>query len=217
MRIFFSILFFLSVLLTAQPVLAGSDPFRYFPIIPMEKVYGGLGGKIHVREVMTPGKSTDALKRLVIRRTIVYLNFPPKTIVSTYTYDPGTGFYSKRSSTSAFSSQIFKYHPPLTRLVLPFKKGTRWSGQDGQNTISDRVWGKVRITLPAGTFVCWVVRRKLTYDLISRRSEQILYDYYAKGVGFVGEGGWSATGKWHWSRKLVSFRQLPDGSPAPAH
>jgi hypothetical protein len=216
MRILSTVLLFAWVLLSAKTVHAGSDPFAYFPMVPMEKDYVGLGNKIHVHEVVRPVSFPGGPQGLEIRRTIVYLNFPPKTIVSTYAFDPLSGAFSKRSSTSAFSSQVFEYNPPLTRLVLPFAKGKTWSGRDGQNTLSDSVWGKVRVTLPAGTFVCWVVRRKLTYDLISRRSKQILYDYYARGIGFVGEGGWSATGRWHWSRQLLSYRMEPAGTAAPA-
>lgn len=201
--------------LSCPRVWGAPDPLAYFPITPMEKEYGGLGGKIHVQERVLPVPSPDALRRFRVSRAIVYLNFPPRTIVSTYSFDPATGALSKQSSTSAFSSTLFQYHPPLVRLMLPFRKGAAWSGSDGQNRIHDRVYGKVRVTLPAGTFVCWVVRRRISYDLISRRSEQILYEYYARGLGFVGEGGWSATGRWHWSRELLSYRAGGSGSPFP--
>ena len=203
----------MAVLLPATPAAFAGDPFSYLPMGPMEKTYEGLGGKIHVVETVRPvPQAATALRTLEVVRKIAYLNFPPKTIVSTFSYDPSTGTYAKVSSTSAFSKAVFHYHPPLVRVRLPFRKGDHWEGEDGQNTIHDRVWGKVRITLPAGTFVCWVVRRKLTYDLISRRSTQVLYEYYAKGVGFVGEGGWSATGKWHWSKRLLSFKMGTDRS-----
>jgi hypothetical protein len=203
-------LFALGTYFAASPAMAAQDPFAYLPFAPMEKVYEGLGGKIRIQESIRPLPGLPAAPRtLEVVRKIGYLNFPPKTIVSTFSYDPATGNYAKLTSTSAFSKAVFHYHPPLVRAHLPFKKGDGWDGEDGQNTIHDRVWGKVRITLPAGTFVCWVVRRKLTYDLISRRSTQYLYEYYAKGVGFVGEGGWSATGKWHWSKRLVSFKMGP--------
>ncbi len=206
MRLLFA-LFALGIFFAASPARASEDPFDYLPLVPMEKVYEGLGGKIRIAESIRPlaGPAT-APRNLEVVRKIAYLNFPPKTIVSTFSYDPSTGDFVKLTSTSAFSKTIFHYHPPLVRARLPFRKGESWDGEDGQNTIHDRVWGKVRITLPAGTFVCWVVRRKLTYDLISRRSTQYLYEYYAKGIGFVGEGGWSATGKWHWSKRLLSFK-----------
>ncbi len=193
---------------------AAGGTLDYLPLVPMQKTFDGLGGKIHVQETLRPipgagkGPQTD----LEVTRKIAYLNFPTRTIVSVYRFDPATGTFTKNSSTSAFSRSVFDYHPPLVRVRLPFRKGDSWSGEDGENRIHDRVWGKVRITLPAGTFVCWVVRRRLSYNLISRRSTQILYEYYAKGVGFVGEGGWSATGKWHWSRRLLSFKMGAGGS-----
>ncbi|EQD24781.1 MAG: hypothetical protein D084_Lepto4C00348G0003 [Leptospirillum sp. Group IV 'UBA BS'] len=212
MRLFLASLA-MSAILPLAPAQAAEDPFSYLPMVPMEKIYEGLGGKIRVDETVRPlPRRPPALQTVEVVRKIGYLNFPPKTIVSTFSFDPATGNYAKETSTSAFSKAVFHYHPPLVRAHLPFRKGDHWEGEDGQNTIHDRVWGKVRITLPAGTFVCWVVRRRLTYDLISRRSTQILYEYYAKGVGFVGEGGWSATGKWHWSKRLLSFKMGTDQS-----
>ena len=212
MRLLFSLLA-LGILAAGSPAAASEDPFAYLPLVPMKKVYEGLGGKIRIDESIRPlAASSGAPRTIEVVRKIAYLNFPAKTIVSTYSFDPSTGNYAKLSSTSAFSKAVFHYHPPLVRAHLPFKKGDRWDGEDGQNTIRDRVWGKVRITLPAGTFICWVVRRKLTYDLISRRSTQYLYEYYAKGIGFVGEGGWSATGKWHWSKRLLSFKMVSGAS-----
>ena len=187
---------------------AGTDsgPLTYLPLVPMEKTFDGLGGRIHVTEVLRPLPGAGPSRKVEVTRKIAYLNFPTRTIVSVYEFNPATGEYTKNTSTSAFSQSVYAYHPPLIRVRLPFRKGDSWSGEDGENRIRDRVWGKVRVTLPAGTFVCWVVRRRLSYNLISRRSTQILYEYYARNVGFVGEGGWSATGKWHWSRRLLSFK-----------
>lgn len=185
---------------------AGSGPLDYLPLVPMEKTFGGLGGRIHVDEITRPLPGSGPVRDIEVTRKIAYLNFPTRTIVSVYRFDPATGAYTKNSSTSAFSHSVFAYHPPLIRVHLPFHKGDTWSGEDGENRIHDRVWGKVRVTLPSGTFVCWVVRRRLSYNLISRRSTQILYEYYARGVGFIGEGGWSASGKWHWSRRLLSVK-----------
>ncbi|MHB8369178.1 MAG: TapB family protein [Leptospirales bacterium] len=197
-------------------VASAGAALDYLPLVPMEKTFDGLGGKIHVQETLRPLPGVGTAKVLEVTRKIAYLNFPTRTIVSVYRFEPATGTFTKNSSTSAFSHAVFAYHPPLVRVRLPFRKGESWDGEDGENRIHDRVWGKVRITLPAGSFVCWVVRRRLSYNLISRRSTQILYEYYAKGVGFVGEGGWSATGKWHWSRRLLSFKMGTEGSPPPA-
>lgn len=210
-KIFLTVL--LGVLLMGGSARAAEDPFDYLPLVPSEKNYSGLGGKVQIRETMRPLPPEGSRQRVEMVRKIVYLNFPAKSITSTYSYDPATGNYSKESSTSAFSKSLYRYHPPLVRVHLPFRKGTKWEGEDGQNTIVDQVWGQVRITLPAGTFLCWVIRRKLTYDLISRRSTQFLYEYYAKDIGFVGEGGWSSTGKWHWSKKLLSYK-MGSGQPA---
>lgn len=205
----------LVALFQGTPAWAGPGISDYFPLVPMEKDFEGLGGKIHVHERFLPASSVGGVVKVEVSRTIAYLDFPTRTILSTFTYDGATGVYAKRSSTSAFSSSVFLYHPPLTRLVLPFRKGATWTGQDGQNTIVDRVWGKVNIALPVGNTVCWVVRREITYDLIRRRSRQILYDYYARGIGFAGEGGWSGTGQWHWARKLLAVK-TGAGSPPPA-
>lgn len=201
-----------------SPALAeeASAPLEYLPLVPMEKTFDGLGGRIHVDEITRPVQGAGPVRKVEVTRKIAYLNFPTRKIVSIYEYDPNTGAYTKNSSTSAFSRTVFAYHPPLVRVRLPFRKGDTWAGEDGENRIHDRVWGKVRVSLPAGTFVCWVVRRRLSYNLISRRSTQILYEYYAQGVGFVGEGGWSATGQWHWSRRLLSVKmEGAGGGSAP--
>lgn len=90
---------------------------------------------------------------------------------------------------------------------LPFKKGESWDVQDGQNRSHSKVWGKVRVDLPFGTMTCWVVEKVITYDLIRRKSPQILYDYYEPSLGWVAEGAWASDGKWHWSRKLLSVKR----------
>lgn len=192
--------------------MAGSVP--YFPDAPVTKVFTGLGGKIRVREVLRPLPSSGDGPKVEITRTIRYVKFPPRTIVSTYSFDAREGKVVQNTSTSAFSKRVWTFRPPLLQYRLPFRKGLSWESQDGQNRTHSRVWGKVRLTLPSGTFVAWVVRKRITYDLIRRKSPQILYDYYVPDLGLIAQGGWADDGLWHWSRELVSFTV---GRPAGAH
>jgi hypothetical protein len=172
----------------------------------MTKVFTGLGGKIHVREVLRPLPSSGDRPKVEITRTIQYVKFPARTIVATYSFDGRDGKVVQNTSTSAFGKRVWTFRPPLLQYRLPFRKGLDWESQDGQNRTHSRVWGKVRLTLPAGTFVAWVVRKRVTYDLIRRKSPQILYDYYVPGLGLIAQGGWADDGLWHWSRELVSYR-----------
>lgn len=184
---------------------AAEDPGAYFPSGPLEMTFTGLGGKILIHERVSPLDPAAGGRRIEIVRTIRYMKFPERSIVGTFAYDPPSGKVVQNTSTSAFGARTWTFRPPLLQYRLPFRKGAVWEVQDGQNRIHSRVWGKVRVVLPAGTFVCWVVRKRITYDLIRRKSPQILYDYYAPNLGLIAEGGWSDNGHWHWSKKLVSY------------
>ncbi len=196
-----------SVSLPSAPSEAAGDPGAYFPSGPLVKKFTGLGGKVLIREEVNPLQGAGGTRRVEIIRKIHYMKFPERSIVGTFSYDPGSGEVVQNTSTSAFGSRTWTYRPPFLQYRLPFKKGGIWEVQDGQNRIHNRVWGKVRVVLPAGTFVCWVVRKRITYDLIRRKSPQILYDYYTPNLGLVAEGGWSEDGLWHWSKELVSYRE----------
>lgn len=187
------------------PGLAWGGSVPYFPEGPVTKVFTGLGGKISVRESIRPLPPAGGWPRVEITRTIRYVKFPPRTIVATFSYDPGSSSVVQNTSSSAFGKRTWTFTPPLLQYRLPFRKGKVWETQDGQNRIHSRVWGKVRVTFPSGTFVAWVVKKRITYDLIRRKSPQILYDYYVPDLGLIAEGGWADDGRWHWSRKLVSY------------
>ncbi|MHB1606431.1 MAG: hypothetical protein ACYCTV_08575 [Leptospirales bacterium] len=202
---------FFSLISVSLPVGANGATVAYFPLGPLFKQYSGLGGKISVQESYRPLPPKGSVQRVEISRTIRYVRFPSRTIVSTFSYDPGSGKVVQNTSSSAFGSRVWTFRPPLLQYRLPFRKGEKWEAQDGQNRVFSRVWGKVRLKLPAGTFVAWVVRKRVTYDLIRRKSPQILYDYYVPNLGMIAEGGWADDGLWHWSRKLLSY-QL--GSPS---
>ena len=182
-----------------------ADPVPYFPSGPLTKVFTGLGGKIHVREVLRPLPPFEEGPRVEVTRTIRYVKFPARTIVSTYSFDSREGKVVQNTSTSAFGKRVWTFRPPLLKYRIPFRKGLTWESQDGQNRTHSRVWGKVKLTLPSGTFVAWVVRKRITYDLIRRKSPQILYDYYVPDLGLIAQGGWADDGLWHWSRKLISY------------
>ena len=198
------------------PHPATAAPVPYFPAGPLAKVFTGLGGKIHVREVLRPLPPSGEGPRVEVTRTIQYVKFPARTIVSTYTFDPREGKVVQNTSTSAFGKRVWTFRPPLLEYRVPFRKGLTWESQDGQNRTHSRVWGKVRVTLPSGTFVAWVVRKRITYDLIRRKSPQILYDYYVPDLGLIAQGGWADDGLWHWSRELISYTVgSPSGSGEP--
>ncbi len=203
-----------SVVVCSGSVQAGEPPDAYFPLGPLVENFSGLGGKILIQESLRPLPLKGQLLRVQISRTIQYVKFPSRTIVSTFSYDPVSGTVVQNTSTSAFGSRVWTFRPPLLQYRIPFRKGETWESQDGQNRVSSRVWGKVKLTLPAGTFVAWVVRKRVTYDLIRRKSPQILYDYYVPKLGMIAEGGWADDGLWHWSRKLLSFRM---GESSPTH
>ncbi|MHB1286870.1 MAG: hypothetical protein ACYCYP_09990 [Leptospirales bacterium] len=213
-RVFCLALLACSVLLYSGSLLAAEPSDAYFPLGPLLKDFSGLGGKISIRETLQPLPLKGQLLRVQISRTIRYVKFPSRTIVSTFSYDPVSGTVVQNTSTSAFGSRVWTFRPPLLQYRLPFRKGETWESQDGQNRVTSRVWGKVKLTLPAGTFVAWVVRKRVTYDLIRRKSPQILYDYYVPKLGMIAEGGWADDGLWHWSRELLSFRM---GESPPKH
>ncbi len=197
----------LSAVAFSGTVRAAEGPVAYFPQGPLVKNFSGLGGKISVRESFRVLPDRGKLLRVEISRTIRYVKFPSRTIVSTFSYDPGSGSVVQNTSTSAFGSRVWTFRPPLLQYRIPFRKGDNWEAQDGQNRVFSRVWGKVRLKLPAGTFVAWVVRKRVTYDLIRRKSPQILYDYYVPNLGMIAEGGWADDGLWHWSRELLSYQE----------
>lgn len=205
-RIFLLVGFLLFSIFFSVPVRASAGPVAYFPQGPLSKQYTGLGGKISVRESYRALPPSGNLLRVEISRTIRYVKFPSRTIVSTFSYDPGSGDVVQNTSSSAFGSRVWTFRPPLLQYRLPFRKGEEWEAQDGQNRVFSRVWGKVRLKLPSGTFVAWVVRKRVTYDLIRRKSPQILYDYYVPDLGMIAEGGWADDGLWHWSRELLSYQ-----------
>ena len=93
---------------------AGTDsgPLTYLPLVPMEKTFDGLGGRIHVTEVLRPLPGAGPSRKVEVTRKIAYLNFPTRTIVSVYEFNPATGEYTKNTSTSAFSQSVYAYHPP---------------------------------------------------------------------------------------------------------
>ncbi len=196
----------MGILFTFFPALSGAAEIRYFPTGAMTKTYSGLGNNIHITEVQRPLGVEGKRIAVLVTRTIAYVNFPKRTIVATYGMNPKTGRVVQLTSSSAFGSHVWKFHPPLMIIRLPFKKGDSWDVEDGQNRSHSKVWGKVRVTLPTGTMDCWVVQKVITYDLIRRKSPQILYDYYEPSLGWVAEGAWASDGKWHWSRKLLSVK-----------
>ena len=96
----------------ARAAGTNSGPLTYLPLAPMEKTFDGLGGRIHVTEVLRPLPGKGPSQKVEVTRKIAYLNFPTRTIVSVYEYNPATGEYTKNTSTSAFSHSVFAYHPP---------------------------------------------------------------------------------------------------------
>ena len=189
------------------PTGALAAEIRYFPVGAMTRVYSGLGNNVRIKEIQKPLGMKDGRMVIEISREISYVNFPKRKIVATYGVNPKTGRVVQLTSTSAFGDHVWTFHPPLLIYRLPFEKGESWDVQDGQNRSHSKVWGKVRVDLPFGTMTCWVVEKVITYDLIRRKSPQILYDYYEPSLGWVAEGAWASDGKWHWSRKLLSVKR----------
>jgi hypothetical protein len=90
-------------------------------------------------------------------------------------------------------STTLRFTPPLLELKLPLKLGTEWAwvgtvrvnGTDYPSKATCRVSATGKVTVPAGTFACTVVTKKVTVEVNQKVYAITSTDSYAQGVGWV--------------------------------
>lgn len=82
--------------------------------------------------------------------------------------------------------------PPLSILAFPLRSGGKWVSRDlgGATLLEGAVLGVVSVTVPAGTYQAWEVKRRLHF---ADGSTSDSLHWYAKGVGQVKRTGGAIT------------------------
>ncbi|MBI4714733.1 MAG: hypothetical protein HY760_02095 [Nitrospirae bacterium] len=178
------------------------------------KVYEGLDGAMKVEERVDRMAREKTGVRWVTTAKVKYIQMNEVTNVTEYLLQDDGRVYKTLSRSSFSKGGDHRYDPPLLVMSFPLSKGKTWKYEDGTTRVAYEVLGYRKVEVPAGKFEAAILKKTTVIDLTTRPETQVEEEYYAPGVGFIGNRLFQDE-EWTWAKQLKTIQKKNDGGKKP--